>query len=164
MLRSLVFIPVLAIGFTVPVMAQQKAELPKEGKYEITNCFSGSANSIDFSKTYSAWNYELTGTTRSNPPGGFLDMTSFRCVGFATSIDGKSSGMNNCETYDNDGDKMLTKNIIEGPKVSGEALAGTGKYEGIVRIGVADSLGAFPAAKPGTFQGCNHGAGTYKMK
>jgi hypothetical protein len=29
-LRSLVFIPVLTIGFAVPAMAQQKAELPKE--------------------------------------------------------------------------------------------------------------------------------------
>jgi hypothetical protein len=29
-LRSLVFIPVLTIGFAVPAKAQQKAELPKE--------------------------------------------------------------------------------------------------------------------------------------
>jgi hypothetical protein len=65
MLHSLVFIPVLTIGLAVPAMAQQKADLPKEGKYDVTSCWSGTANSIDFSKTYSAANYELTGATHT---------------------------------------------------------------------------------------------------
>ncbi|HEV2548405.1 MAG TPA: hypothetical protein VGU20_13780 [Stellaceae bacterium] len=140
------------------------ADFPKEGKYDITSCWSGIGNNIDFSKTHSAMSYELTGTTRSNPPGGFLDMTAFRCVGFTGTIDGKVSGMNMCEGIDKDGDKYLIRSIVEPPKNTLEGLAGTGKYEGIVRTGVAESLGAFPAAKPGTFEGCNHGTGAYKMK
>jgi hypothetical protein len=91
-------------------------------------------------------------------------MTTFRCVGFGTTIDGKSSGMNICEVFDKDGDKMLVRNITEGPKNTLDTLAGTGKYEGIVRTGGSESLGTFPVAKPGTLAGCNHGAGTYKMK
>jgi hypothetical protein len=146
------------------VGATAAADLPKEGKYDVTSCWSGMANSIDFSKTYSAANCELTGATHSNLPGGFLDMTSFRCVGFSATIDGKSSGMNICEGFDKDGDKWLIRSVIEGPKVTQETLTGTGKYEGIARTDVIDSFGAFPSAKPGTFQGCNHGAGTYKMK
>jgi hypothetical protein len=164
MLRSVVFILVLIIGLAVPAMAQQKADFPKEGKYDVTNCWSGTANGIAFSKPYSAASYELTGTSRSNPPGGFLDMVSFRCVGFSNTIDGKSSGMNMCEAFDMEGDKVLIKNIIEFPKETSEALAGTGKYEGIVRTGVSNFLGTFPTAKPGTFQGCNNSTGSYKMK
>jgi hypothetical protein len=161
MSRSLVISSVLAIGLAVPAVA---ADLPKEGKYDITNCWSGIANSIDFSKTHDAASYELTGTSRSNPPDGMFDMTTFRCVGFGTTIDGKYSGMNACERVDKDGDKLLGKNIAEGPKQTSESLAGTGKYEGYVGSGVTESLGAFPAIKPGTFQGCNHASGTYKMR
>jgi hypothetical protein len=161
MFRSLILVPVLMVGVAMPAVA---ADLPKEGKYDITNCWSGIANSIDFSKTYTALSYELTGTSRSNPPGGVFDMVSVRCVGFGTTIDGKFSGINMCENIDKDGDKVLTKAIAEGPKQTSESLAGTGKYEGIVRTGVSEPLGAFPAAKPGTFQGCNHATGTYKMK
>jgi hypothetical protein len=61
-------------------MAQQKPDLPKEGKVDLTSCYSGIANIIDFSKGYSAVSVELTGTNRSNPPGGYADMTTFRCT------------------------------------------------------------------------------------
>jgi hypothetical protein len=91
-------------------------------------------------------------------------MTSFRCVGFTATIDGKSSGMAICEGFDKDGDTWLIRSVTGGPKPTQETLAGTGKYEGIVRTDVIDSFGVFPTAKPGTFQSCNHGAGTYKMK
>jgi hypothetical protein len=164
MLRSLIFVPLLTIGLAAPAMSQQKAEIPKEGKYDITSCWSGISNSIDFSKTHSANSYELMGTSRSNPPGGLLDMTSFRCVGSNVTVDGKSSGMSACKTGDKDGDKILSKFIIDGPKATSETLAGTGKYEGIVRTGMTEPIGPFPAVKPGTFQSCNHGTGTYKMK
>jgi len=164
MLRSLAFIPVVAIAVTFPAVAQQKVDFPKEGKYDVTNCWSGVANTINFSKTYSAVSYELTGASRSNPSGGYGDMSTFRCVGFTGTIDGKVSGMNMCEVVDQDGDKRLNRNVYEGPKQTSGALIGTGKYEGIVAAGTSDSLGAFPEVKPGTFQGCNHSTGTYKMK
>ena len=43
------------------------AELPKEGSYDYTSCWSGVSNTITFSKTHTASSYEMTGTTRSNP-------------------------------------------------------------------------------------------------
>jgi hypothetical protein len=161
MLRSLGIASVLTVGLVMPAIA---GDLPKEGKYDITNCWSGIANTIDFSKTHSAGSYELTGSTRSNSPGGVFDLTTFRCVGFGTTIDGKYSGMNACERIDKDGDKLLGKNIAEGPKQTSESLAGTGKYAGYVGSGVSESLGTFPTAKPGTFQGCNHATGSYKIQ
>jgi hypothetical protein len=156
-------LPVISAAI-IGCAAAAAADLPKEGKVDITSCYSGIANIIDFSKTYGAVSYELMGTNRSDPPGGFADMTTFRCVGFTGTIDGKASGMNMCETIDKDGDKLLNKQIVEGPKNTLEMVVGTGKYEGITRTGGGESLGAFPAVKPGTFQGCTHNTGTYKLK
>ena len=140
------------------------AERPKEGTFEYTSCWAGTGNYIEFSKTHNGVSYEFVGTSRTNPPGGIFDMMSFRCVGFTRNIEGKSSGMNLCEAVDKDGDKILAQNIYEGPRSKNDAITGTGKYEGIVRSGIADSLGVFPAPKPGSIQGCNHQTGTYKLK
>jgi hypothetical protein len=49
------------------------AELPKEGSYDFTFCCSGVNNVITFSKTHTAFSYEMTGTNRSNPPGGMFE-------------------------------------------------------------------------------------------
>jgi hypothetical protein len=72
MLRSLIFIPVVTIGFAVPAMAQQKLDLPEEGKYEITGCTSRSANSVDFSKTHSAGSTATPISTRIVSNGEYL--------------------------------------------------------------------------------------------
>jgi hypothetical protein len=45
-----------------------------------------------------------------------------------------------------------------------EAIAGTGKYEGLVSSGLVTPLGSFPVIKAGTYQACNHQTGTYKLK
>jgi hypothetical protein len=140
------------------------AEPPKEGTYEYTSCWAGTGSYIEFSKTHSGFSYEIVGTNRTNPPGGIFDMISFRCVGFSRNIEGKSSGVNLCEAVDKDGDKILAQNIAEGPTNKNTAITGTGKYEGIVRSGISESLGVFPAPKPGSIQGCNHQTGTYKLK
>jgi len=154
----------VAVLLLVGVGAALAADLPKQGSYDVTSCWSGASNAIAFSKTHTASSFELTGTTRSNPPGGPFDMVTFRCVGMSSSIEGKNTGMNLCEVIDKDGDKYLLRSTAEGPKQAQETLAGTGKYEGMVRTGTAESLGQFPIIKPGTFQGCNRGTGTYKLK
>lgn len=140
------------------------ADIPKEGNYDYTACWSGVSNPIQFSKTQSAFTYEMTGTINSNPPGGFLDKHSSRCVGLNMSLNGKNSIENICEAFALDGDKILTRfSSTSGGAVSREVVAGTGKYEGLVSTGVAKPLGPFPSAKPGAFQACNHQTGTYKM-
>ena len=148
----------------VEAIGVQAAESPKEGTLELSSCWSGVSNVVSFSKSLSASSYELTGTTRSNPPGGVFDMVSFRCVGSGSSIDGKVSGTSLCENVDKDGDKFLSRNIFDGPKSMNETLGGTGKFEGMVRNLTTESVGQFPTAKPGTFQGCNRAIGTYKLK
>lgn len=140
--------------------------LPKEGSYDFTACWSGVSNVIAFSKTHTAFSYEMTGTSRSNPPGGFADKNTFRCVGTNASIDGKNTGMAICEGIDPSGDKRLTYfSFTSDGKVVRETVAGTGKYEGMSTSGsTVKGQGPFPVIKAGTFQDCNHQTGTYKLK
>ncbi|MCX7241055.1 MAG: hypothetical protein WCK83_00840 [Burkholderiales bacterium] len=138
---------------------------PKEGNYDFTSCYSGTAAAIAFSKTQMGFSYEMTGTARSNPPGGMMDNTSFRCVGMNTSLDGKANQLTMCEALDRDGDKQLAYLTMGSDgKVTREVVAGTGKYEGIQASGVVLPLGNFPQVKPGTMQNCNRQTGTYKLK
>src|SRR5882762_8385003 len=83
-------------------------ELPKEGSYDYTSCWSGVSSVITFSKTHTASSYELTGTNRSNPPGGLFDKSTYRCVGMNASFDGKNTAYTVCESIDVDGDKRLS--------------------------------------------------------
>jgi hypothetical protein len=140
------------------------AELPKEGSYDFNSCWSGVNNAITFSKTQTATSFEMTGTTRSNPPGGIFDKSTFRCVGMNASLDGKITGSTVCESIDADGEKRLTYFSTAEGKTTRTNVAGTGKYEGMVTTGTVEPLGPFPVIKDGTFQSCNHQTGTYKLK
>jgi hypothetical protein len=141
------------------------AELPKEGSYDYTACWSGTGNDISFSKTHTATSFEETGSIRSDPPGGMFDKETFRCVGMNASLAGKNSGSTVCEATDAEGNKRLTYfSVGSDGKVSREFVLGTGKYEGMVTSGTVEQLGPFPVIKAGTFQACNHQTGTYKLK
>ncbi len=140
-------------------------ELPKEGSYDYTACWSGVNNTINFSKGYTASSYEMTGTILSNPPGSMFDKNSFRCVGMNASLGGKFTGATVCESIDVDGDKRLSNySFAADGSLTRETVAGTGKYEGMTITGTVHPLGSFPVIKDGTFQDCNHQTGTYKLK
>ena len=145
--------------------AVQAADLPKEGSFDFTACWAGTANMVAFSKTHWANTFEMTGSTRSNPPGGMFDMHSFRCIGTNASFDKKLQFLTVCEAVDRDGDKRLThfETGADG-KLVRRFVAGTGKYEGMTEMASVQPLGPFPTIKPGTFQNCNRQTGTYKMK
>ena len=95
---------VLALLIVASPFSALAGELPKEGSYDFTSCNSGVANVITFSKTYTGSSYELTGTNRSNPPGGLFDKSTYRCVGMNTSFNGKDTAYTVCESIDVDGD------------------------------------------------------------
>jgi hypothetical protein len=70
-----------------------------------------------------------------------------------------------CEVKDADGDKRLGHySFVDGKETFYTVVAGTGKYEGMTLTSTVEQLGPFPAIKDGTFQGCNHQTGTYKLK
>lgn len=140
------------------------AELPKEGNYDFTACWSGVPDQIEFGKGYSAMSYEITGTTRSNPPGGLFDRNSYRCVGARASLNGKDSSMVTCEAVDPDGDRRLSYFSQQGDQWVRENVTGTGKYEGMVASGSVQPMPPFPTVKAGTILACNHQKGTYKLK
>lgn len=156
----------LATGAAITMAGGAVAQTPaKEGRYDYTACWSGVSNSIAFSKTHTAFSYEMMGTTRSNVPDSIFDRNTFRCVGMNASFDGKSAGSVACESIDRDGDKRLSYySIASDGKFSRDTVAGTGKYDGMSTTTVVAPLGPFPIVKPGTFQDCNHQTGTYKLK
>jgi hypothetical protein len=154
----------LVAAFTISGAATAQT-FPKEGSFDFTACWSGVSNLIAFSKTHSAFSYEMTGSSRSNPPGGVFDKNTFRCVGMNASFDGKNTGSVTCEAIDPEGDKRLTYfSISSDGKITREQVAGTGKYEGGATTGTVQPLGPFPVIKAGMFQDCNHQKGTYKLK
>jgi hypothetical protein len=63
-----------------------------------------------------------------------------------------------------DGDKRLAYFSTSDGKTTRTHVAETGKYEGMVIEGTVEPLGPFPVIKAGTFQGCKHRTGTYKLK
>jgi hypothetical protein len=139
--------------------------LSKEGSYDFISCYSGVEHAtITFSKTFGANIREWTGTNRSNTPGGFMDMTSYRCVSLNANLDSKPSSTTLCEVMDKDGDKIFSRFVGDGSRSESTTPAGTGKYEGIVRTGTSVDIGQFPAIKSGTFQRCFRQTGTYKLK
>ena len=141
------------------------ADLPKEGNYEYQACWSGNSNLIAFSKTHTAFSYEMMGVVRAVQPGSLFDKNTFRCVGMNASLGGKNSGSAVCEAVDPDGDKRLTYfSVGADGKFTRENVTGTGKYEGMVASGSVQPLGPFPNIKAGTFQDCNYQKGTYKLK
>ena len=48
------------------------ADLPKEGSYDYTTCFTRNSTRIDYSTSNFAYSLEDTGTTVSSPPGGAI--------------------------------------------------------------------------------------------
>jgi hypothetical protein len=156
---------ILALMIFTSAPSAFAAELPKEGSYDYTACWSGISNAVTFSKTHTASSYEMTGAIRSNTPGGMFDKESFRCVGMNASLGEKNTGSTVCEASDKDGSKRLSYfSLGSDGKVTREFVVGTGKYEGMVTTGTVEPLGPFPVIKAGTFQDCNHQTGTYKLK
>lgn len=139
------------------------ADFPPQGNYDFTACWSGVTNLMTFSKTHTAFSYEMTGSSRASQAGAMFDKTSFRCIGLSMSFSGKGSGVTVCEAVDKDGDKLLSRFDQSSGKNTRTQVSGTGKYEGAEIAGSVEALGPFPTIKPGTFQNCNHQTGTYKL-
>ena len=81
-------------------------------------------------------------------------------------VDGKpASETTFCVATDKAGNKRLARFTNNNGTITREQVSGTGKYEGMTVTPTAvKGMGPFPTAKPGTFQGCNHQTGSYKLK
>ena len=145
-----------------PALAQTYA---KEGNFDYVSCLSGTTRRMTFSNTQTAQTSEYSGTNRSATPLSPFDKTTFRCIAFNATLNGKSSGNSWCETADRDGDKYVTyfNQLADGTSTR-EAVAGTGKFDGLSTKGISTPLGPFPNVDPGTIQNCVRQMGTYKMK
>lgn len=153
-----------ALLATLSLACNPAQAFPKEGSYDYTACWSGTSNVVEVSSSNNASTTAFAGNTRSNPAGGPFDMLAFSCVGMSATTNGKITSSYYCQTVDKDGDKFISHGTSDGVKTITDAFGGTGKYEGMVRNGSSENLGVFPAPKAGTFTGCNHQIGNYKLK
>ena len=143
------------------------ADLPKEGKYDYTTCFTRNLTYIEYSPTQSAWSYSQRGTSVSDPRGGMFDGDDVQCVGTTASLDGKQYGSLACLAVAPDGAKRLTRFWYDAEnKMQRETVGGTGKYDGMTTTGTVQAVKEPQGMKPGTqtVEYCNRNVGTYKMK
>jgi len=157
--------PVAIFLMFASVGLASSAELPKEGSYDYTTCFTRNSTRIEYSKTHFAYSHEDSGTTVSKSPGGPFDNESVRCVGMTASFDGKNSGSTVCMAVAENGDKRLTRFWYDNEgKYQREEVSGTGQYDGMVTTGSVKRVGETKLIKVGTTQYCNQATGTYKLK
>ncbi len=75
MRQTLHFFPIAMLSAVAVFGSAFAADLPKEGAYDHTACWSGVSNAIAFSKTHTASSWEITGTTHSNPRAAYSTIT-----------------------------------------------------------------------------------------
>ncbi len=165
MMKSLRIIPAAVVCAVMGIGVAVAADLPKEGDYDYTACFTRNSTRIEYSKSHFAYSYEEVGTSVSSPPGGLFDDETVRCVGMTASFDDKNSGGSVCVGVAKNGDTRLTRFWYDNDgKYQREAVSGTGRYDGMVTTGSVKRVGETKRIKPGTTQFCNQATGTYRLK
>ena len=151
-----------AAALVVAAAATARAQ-GKEMKVENWNCWGGTAILIAPVKDTVLATYQLTGTTRSVTPGGFLDGSSFECIGSSEVIAGAVNMAGHCLVVDKTGDKVWGRTTRNKDEDSFVYLGGTGKYQGITgKIGYARPVN-YPSPRAGTFTGCALSSGTARL-
>jgi len=165
--KTLLTTAALAAALAVSAAAGASQHPPKEGKFSMRNCWSGVTKVVALSKTHVAYSFEMTGESIADEPGGLFDHQTFQCEGLGARS-GKKRTIADlvCVAVDPDGDRHMDRHVLgKDGQLSRIDLAGTGKYEGMVTTHAKlVDVGPFPRIKPGTFQGCNHETGEYKLK
>jgi len=137
--------------------------LPKEGPFDTHFCFSGTGETIALTDKAVAGSYTLFATVQSNPRGGAFDLTASHCLATYHIVNGKTVENGYCDIVDADGDKYLVRYSGDFKIGKVEAIAGTGKYEGMTLQGEY-RVTNLPTTAPDRFYNCNRYSGTYKLK
>src|SRR5437879_1172008 len=135
MSHSLIFIPVLALAWAVPAMAQQKSDVPKAGSLKLHSGWKSIQEDIKVTESRSVAAGHVWGVTYNDEGSGPLHMGSVVCPFVNEGIEGEFTYQGKCAWSDTDGDKIFTDwtgkansagfiglNIITG---------GSGKFSGI---------------------------------
>ena len=170
MRRSLMIAAALAAATTASVQAQTVVpELPREGKFDITNCWAGEQTVIMIHALERHWAFGATyrGIARANGDATVFDGMAFECVSHG---EWRNNVLDNERghcfyTYDNRRDPFVTEFSIT-------------KGKGTLRL-IASSLGQFHTISGGGeiavdrpyptlgnmryIQGCNRAWGSYKL-
>jgi hypothetical protein len=146
------------------------AQMPEDGPFDFTICFTGSSTTIKFDDQHVAFAWvDEKGFSHSNPPGGAFDMMWFRCVGSGGVFEGTRPIDDYCEFADQDGDRMFVvhRNVTDLATKTRESkvdiFAGTGKFAGIKGAGESQRPLLFPDEDPDLYARCVRMNGDYKI-
>jgi hypothetical protein len=149
--------------FSLVGTATGAVSLPKEGPFNTHYCFSGTGQPIALNDNAVAGSYTLFATVQSTSPGGAFDQTASHCMGLFETVNGKTMENGYCDVVDADGDKYLLRYLGDSNGGKVEAIAGTGKYEGMTLQGEYRH-GGLPTTSSDRFYACNRFSGTYKLR
>jgi hypothetical protein len=155
----------LTMMLGVPVAANAVITMPKEGKFDFNFCFVTDVQHIALDdKTY-VGHFVNGAAIHSNPSAGPFDLQGARCFGYYGNVTGEYGDQGYCEAVDTDGDRWLM-NFQSRADQSGtwKAVAGTGKYAGMIANGTYKPVGFVASPVQGRNQRCNRNTGTYQLK
>lgn len=154
-----------AVAGALAAVMTAHAQPARQGTIDSQTCWGGTAQLMNFAKELAMGTYALTGTTRTAPPGGFMDLATYECLG--SFEHGKAGAGHNgyCVMVDAQGDQVFVRDVrpVGAASWPWQYLGGTGKYAGITGSGESRRIGAFAPARPGTTQGCNQITGSYRL-
>jgi hypothetical protein len=137
-----------------------------EGKYEGTSCFSGPAEVIQQGEGITAGSYATTAMIPGQEGTPYY-MTTGRCLGQFTLINGEWNESGSCQIWNAAGDKIFGVYSRKGDPAKTEGtwhvVQGTGKFEGMTGDGKWIPITAFPPV-PNTASACHKDQGTYTVK
>jgi hypothetical protein len=147
--------------------AASAADLPREGNFDFTTCWTRHVTRIEYASGRAAWSYDERGTAVSEPRGGMFDGDQIHCVGATVNVDGKFHGNSACIATAPDGATRLSRVWYgEDGKLQRETIGGTGKYGGMATTGTIKTVKEPPEPVAGTrtVEYCSRNTGTYKVK
>jgi hypothetical protein len=137
------------------------APLAREGTYEQTLCFGGSAHVINASDTDRYGTYQTTGGTQSATKA--FDSLSLECIGTFEMRSSVYKHKGYCLFQDASGDKFYGTDTATPQGYTVELLGGTGKFKGMTGVANVERLGAMAPVRQGTMQACRRVTATYKL-
>jgi hypothetical protein len=136
MQRALFLASILAIGLAVPVMAQQKADLPQSGTFKLHSGWKAVGETTPIADDHVFGSGNFWGVTYNDTGTGPLHNGAVVCPYTLDTIKGAGTAQGTCAWGDADGDKILTSysgKISSSGSLDGlnQITGGTGKFSGI---------------------------------